>query len=134
MESNTLGSTHIDFVIRGKADLEKLMSLASVFKRYTAIKLELDHVENNVQQQWQDKINRYYSACGCDEGKIFVFLGFLTFIVTAYLNDFLIMSWANCGKAFLFCLAGAALGKLFGLYRAHLKLKKLIQSMLVSMN
>lgn len=134
MESKELGTTHIDFVIRDKTELKKLLSVASIFKRYTAIKLELHQIDNQVQQQWQTEINRYYGACGCGEGKFFVFLGFLTFMGIAYLNDNLVMSWANCGKAFLFCMAGAVFGKLFGLYRAHLKLKKLIKSILLTMN
>jgi hypothetical protein len=117
--------------IRTRSELAHLTTVRSIFKRYESIKLELDQVDPDVQIGWENDINRLYNACGCGEGKFFVFLGFVLFILQSGYNHTLSITWKNAGIAFLYCLAGAALGKLIGKYRAYLKLRKKIADQLM---
>jgi hypothetical protein len=129
MNTASDAGTHIELLIQSPEELGKLASITSVFKRYTRVNLNLEGMDADKQKTYEEKINRFYGACGCGEGKFFVLLGFLTFIGYSYSKSSLQFTWLNAGKGFLFCLAGAAVGKLFGLYRAHLKLRKVIREM-----
>jgi hypothetical protein len=87
-------------------------------------------VDQKTTADWENRINRYYKACGCNEGKFFVFLFFLLFIVNSYVNHTLTWSWQNAGIGFLYCMAGAVAGKGYGLIIAWWNLRKVVRSIL----
>lgn len=134
MERSTLANGDLVRTIRSRSELAHLCTVKSLFKRYEKIKLELDMVDPDVQIGWENDINRLYNACGCGVGKFFVFLGFVIFGVQSWYYDTLSITWKNAGIAFLYCLAGAALGKLVGKYRAYLKLRRTISSLLLQLS
>lgn len=119
-----------EWTIRSPTELTELKSLRLWFKPYRKINLQIDGVEKSIQTAWEAEINRHYNACGCGEGKFFVLIGFVAFCIVSWpITDFSV-TWKDVGITFLCCMVGAATGKLFGKYRAWLKLRKKVSNML----
>lgn len=117
------------FYIRRFDDLRYLKSIKSIFHRYNAVKFDIENLDAQVASNWEQKINRLYKACGCGEGKFFVFVFFLIGLGWKYSNNQLSFTWPTSGFIFLMCLLGAFLGKAFGQYLAFRKLKKMINQL-----
>lgn len=130
MEPLAAPVTHIEKVVHTAEDLTRLNVAKAMFMRYTKITLHINDVDPAVQTEWESAINRHYNACGCGEGKFFVFLGFAVYCVTLWKQQQFYVSWEHAGYAFLYAIAGAAIGKIYGKFRAYLKLKKMILKIL----
>jgi hypothetical protein len=124
-------NAHSDYLdISSVEGLRGLLSFSAVFRRQNEVRLHLEGVDQKTTADWENRINRYYKACGCNEGKFFVFLFFLGFIVNSYVNHTLTWSWRNAGIGFLYCMAGAVAGKVYGLIIAWWNLRKVVRSIL----
>lgn len=130
MKSYESDKSNKEYTVRTKAELIELNSFRTLFQTYHRIRLELSGLSDTEQTSMERELNTYYNACGCGEGKFFVFLGFAIFCVQAWQQNTLYFSWKNAGIAFLYCMVGAALGKMFGKFRAYLKMKKKVNSIL----
>lgn len=117
------------YLIRCADDLLYLKSLRSLFYRFNAVKLDIENLEREISIRWEQKINRYYKACGCGEGKFFVFVFFLFAIAWKHSKKELLLSWRTFSFVFLMCLLGAFLGKAYGQYFAFRKLKRIINDL-----
>lgn len=120
-----------NFEINGPEQLRYLLSAHAVFRRYMKVTVNLSHMDDDEKKRTESILNRYYNACGCGEGKFFVFLAFVAFIVQAYSSHSLYWSWANVGMGFLYCMAGAFIGKAIGLLLAQIKLRKKVRELLL---
>lgn len=124
-------NAHSDYLnVSSVEELRGLLSFAAFYRRQHEVRLHLEGMDPNTTGEWENRINRYYKACGCNEGKFFVFLFFLLFIVNSYVNHTLTWSWRNAGIGFLSCIGGALVGKGYGLIVAWWNLRKVVQSIL----
>lgn len=83
-----------------------------------------DTLGHDMREDFADRLNRRYYACGCAEGAIGLTLGAAAAAVFLALGD---VSWRSTGLIGL-PLAGLVLGKLVGLVRAESRLKETIES------
>lgn len=114
------------YVIRCEEDLLFLKSFKSIFYRFTAVKFDMVILDSEATLNWEQKINRHYKACGCGEGKFFVFVFFHIGIGWRYFHNQLFLSWSTVGFVFLMCLLGAFLGKAIGQYLAFIRLRRIV--------
>ena len=122
-QSNVLAITRVE-------ELESLLAVRVLDRPTTKVVIQLagqDEVENQLLEY---KINRYYNACGCGEGKFFIVLALMVFFIQGFVQAQLTWSWYNAGIAFLHCLAGAFLGKAWGQLNAYFKLRKTVRAAL----
>lgn len=119
-------NTNEYYYIRTAEDLSFLRKVKSFFYRYNSVKFEIDSIDNQLTTEWENKINRYYKACGCGEGKSFVLIFFLAGMGKLYLEDAFYFSLSHFTSVFLMCLLGAFIGKAYGKFRAFLRLRKVI--------
>ena len=86
--------------------------------------------EHPLKQQWEADINRYYYACGCASGArgllLMLVLG-LGVSVIAYLFDALSVRQL-IAIPIVAAIAGAAIGKIAGLARAHRRLVRVVHT------
>lgn len=120
------------YFIRSTDDLLYLKTIKSIFYRFSSVKFEIENLDKDVSSSWEQKINRYYKACGCGEGKFFVFIFFLIAIIWKYNKNELFLSWSTSIFLFGICILGAFIGKAYGQYLAFRKLKRLIHHLEIS--
>ncbi|MGK6352071.1 hypothetical protein [Parapedobacter sp. DT-150] len=114
-------------------NVEQLRSLlrVRVFERPPMqVTIQLDSQDDVENELLESKINRYYNACGCGEGKFFVVLALAAFFIKGAAQAHFSWSWYHAGVAFLYCLGGAFIGKAWGQVNAYLKLRKSIREAL----
>jgi hypothetical protein len=82
-----------------------------------SIKIELDAASEEVKS-YEQKINRYYFACGCTMGEIAVFSTLLVFGVIWLLDrdSVLLTWWEIVGGVFVAALIGKIIGLVLGRY------------------
>lgn len=117
------------YFIKEKNDLAFLKTIKSLFYKYDEVRLDLKTKDEKFSKEWENKINRYYKACGCGEGKFFVLIFFLSSILYLRINKTLYFSYSNIGFVFLMCLIGAFVGKIIGQFLAHNRLKQALIKM-----
>jgi hypothetical protein len=122
-------------VLADHQDLKKLgMSLSSILSVH-AVQLRIPGLPAEEQSSWQSRIDKHLEACGCGQGLIgtVFFLG----IYCVYRSiDPLEQSWGGwwtIGAGFGTAIAGAALGKTWGLLRARLQLRKTLRALELSL-
>ena len=133
MDNNAAGITHVDLIIESRSELAGLQKIRSLFKRYNKIELRINGADAATLAKWEAEINRHYNACGCNEGKFFILLALAAYVLKIWLNDDFYFTWKHAGTGFLYCMAGAAIGKFFGKWLAYLKLRKSIGAMLLKL-
>lgn len=112
-------------------DLHFLLTAKVIFQRNRGIKLSLKELEGERAMMWQNKINRYYKSCGCNEGKFFVFLSLVAFL---FVQNNLDWSWKTAGIGFLYCLAGAFVGKIVGKISAYVSFRRTVKKLTMQFN
>ena len=99
------------------------------------VTLELPNMNEERVEYWQSNINQHLSACGCKEGQIFVagFLGGYVLYLFLHPSPLGLSGWgkilAGLGVTFL----GALVGKVVGLSRAKILLRRTIRRLKVEM-
>ncbi len=113
--------------ITDQKQLESLLN-AGIFDRpMLTVDVQLPGRNEIENQLLASKLNRYYNACGCGDGKFFIVLALIVFFAQGLGRGDLTWSWYYAGVAFLYCLAGAFIGKTWGQLRAYHKLRKTIR-------
>ena len=111
-------------------ELESLLSVRILDRPVTKVIVRITGQDDIENQLLEYKINRYYNACGCGEGKFFIVLALMGFFIQGFVQAQLSWSWYNAGIAFLYCLGGAFIGKAWGQLNAYFKLRKSIREAL----
>lgn len=122
-KSNKITITRIE-------ELESLLAVRILDRPTAKVVIRLAG-QNEVENQLLEyKINRYHNACGCGEGKFFIVVALGAFFIQGFVQKHLFWSWYNARIAFLYCLAGAFIGKVWGQLYAYFKLRKTIREAL----
>lgn len=79
------------------------------------------------REEWQRELNRSYHACGCATGAKGLLIGLLAGLFAAAVGTAPWLSSQAAGIVFGSALAGAAIGKVIGLARAHIRLTRTIR-------
>jgi hypothetical protein len=107
---------------------EQLHELKSIVKNFKKIELKLPYLNDLQNEAWEKRIQKEYFSCGCTTGSYFVGLGILIAII--YLVYTLTVGTSISIKMILITIVGLAiLGKLVGLFSAHIRLIRIIQSL-----
>ncbi|QHI38828.1 hypothetical protein IMCC3317_42280 [Kordia antarctica] len=109
--------------------MEQLYELKSILKPFKKIELKLPYLNDLQNQTWEKLVKKEYFSCGCTTGSYFVGIGILlTIIYLVYMSTFEIPISV---KMIIALVVGMAiLGKLFGLLFAHIRLLRIVQSLL----
>ena len=112
------------------SQLDALSVLPFLWKRgLGTLRLGGNIMEHPERKRWEDKLNRYYDTCGCNEGAAGLIIGLLSGSAWAGYSYFKGISGGGVavGIAFSIAIVGAIIGKLFGRFRANEKLKQTIR-------
>ena len=118
--------------------IEELQNLKRVVKPRIIpgeekIRLNIAGFTEKHKKRWESKINTYYSACGCEEGSVSIFVGVLLYVVYLILrNADSPIGWTDLLSVFVLVLLSGAVGKLYGLYHGKVQLNKTIDMMVKS--
>lgn len=107
---------------------EQLYQLKSVMKNFRKIELKLPYLNDSQNKTWEKLVNKEYFNCGCTTGSYFVGVGIL--LTSIYLIYTFIFEIPISIKIIVATIVGCAiLGKLTGLFLAHIRLLRIIQSL-----
>lgn len=109
--------------------IEQLHQLKSITKPFKKIDLKLPHLNDLQNQTWEKLIKKEYFSCGCTTGSYFVGIGILCSLI--YIVYTFAFPTPISIKMILALVVGMAiLGKLVGLFLAHIRLLRIVQSLL----
>lgn len=115
-------------VLQTREDLNSLLRSGFLQREPLRLQANFAHLDEKENADLSRRLNRYYNACGCGEGRVFVLGALVCWCMYAILTHAFYWSWANAAEAFGWCLAGAFIGKAIGLSRAWLKLRRLVRA------
>ncbi len=120
-------------IISSGASLKSLVREISLFKtQRKTIRVQFNDLSDQDNASLQERVTKYYNACGCSEGRtigIFTLLGFVLLLLTG------VVSVRELGIAktlllyFLCSFTTMLFGKVFGLWQARQQLTKLALEM-----
>jgi len=128
-DTNSEFSTITALRIASIDELEAAVQWRWLFTSSTPIRLELTHVSNEESNHLQSKVDQYLAACGCQEGKIGVALAILLWVIDLLMRPavLFLLSWTDVGLGLGFIFFGALIGKLAGVLRARILLRKSVK-------
>ncbi len=94
--------------------------------------LQLEHLAREENEAIQKRLNRLYSACGCEAGAALSITSLTLYSLYAYFNGET-LGLASSGAillGFLFFVAGGAAGKMIGLFLARRELLRTLRDLL----
>lgn len=115
----------MEYLITNIDSLEKLKSDKNIKNSIRKIKLNL--LDNNATQLYERKINKYYFACGCQEGAFLVYLTLFGSLLICWVSGINILT--NWWKIVIVLAISALTGKLSGLLLSRYKLKKIFRTL-----
>ena len=107
-------------------ELEELVQWKRLFSLPSPVNLEFPNVSQEQSRHLQSKVDRYLTACGCHEGKIGILVASVLFVIhlLAYPASHHPSGWSEVGLGLSVVFLGALVGKVFGLLRARILLRK----------
>ena len=116
-------------------NIEELQNLKSTVKPRILpsggkVRLNIAGFTEKHRTRWENKINTYYAACGCEEGSVSIFVGVLLYVVYLLLrNANSHITWVDLVSVFVLVIVSGAFGKVYGLYQGKVQLNKTIDSL-----
>ena len=107
---------------------EQLHELKSILKPFKKIELKLPYLNDLQNQTWEKLVKKEYFSCGCTTGSYFVGLGIL-FTLLYVIYNFTFGVPISVKMILVLIVGMAILGKLVGLFLAHIRLLRIIQSL-----
>jgi hypothetical protein len=116
-------------IISNSASLKKLIPEISLFKTARKnIHLQIDHLTEQENKLLQYRVEKYYKACGCSQGRITGIITLIAFIVLM-LTGIVPVHELGIGKTFLYyfilSFITMLIGKIAGLWQAREQLGKI---------
>lgn len=110
--------------------LDELATLQGTLAGYT-VDLRLPGMDAPELQTWQNAINRDRAACGCREGAVFLLVCEALYASGVLLHFFMrgTSTRSQLGVGLAIAFGAAPMGKLFGLLRARLRLRRTIREL-----
>lgn len=109
----------MDVRITCESDLEHLKPPIWRAHGRTSFKLEVDGIPPDAAQYWEERLERYYTACGCETGSAFMLATLLSYIVVLGANGFGTLQWRDLGVGLALTTIAAIAGKIVGLLYAR---------------
>ena len=118
----------VEHTIETSEELDDLLSNHKIpfIPREGKINLLSDRLTENRKSYWEDKLSRYFFECGCNMGAkftiAFLFIYFFYIFFISEIHN--LIRWQTIAYGFCFVVAGAVMGKFFGiiLYKYLLRL------------
>ena len=107
-------------------NISKEISLFSVKRK--KIKVEIDIFNEEENKQLENRINKYYNACGCSEGRvtgIITFIGYIILVSTGIISIYRLGIGNTILLYFACSFVTMLIGKIYGLWYARRSLTKL---------
>ena len=128
----------VEHTIKTSEELDNLLSQHKISLRTQEGKINLlsDQLTEDRKSYWEDKLSRYFFECGCNMGAKFTvaFLFLYLFYVLFISEVHNLIHWQTIAYGFCFVVAGAVMGKLFGIilykYLLYLSVDKLKRELL----
>ena len=119
-----------EYNISHPTQLNSLSTLPFIgVKTVGKLKLKGNMREHPQRKDLEKLLNKHYYACGCDTGSITLLIGLILtsgyFIYSYSIKDISILS--SLGTIIGVSIASSIIGKVYGLFRANQKLKKVIE-------
>ena len=114
-----MNSKQLNILLSNPNDLHELLNghRISLLPREGDITLDLEQMSEKERIKWQNKLKKYYFACGCKEGSLIAIIFF--FLFWAYIlflgNIQYIIKWEVWGYSIVALIMGALIGKSLGL-------------------
>lgn len=117
---------HLEYSLTKKA-----MRWWPLLTRTATIRLALSNVDEEQSRLLQSTIDRHIATCGCPEGQIGMSVAIALFVLFLLIDPWSIhmTGWVKFGVGFGVVFVGALIGKLTGLFRARVLLRKSIRAL-----
>lgn len=112
------------YIINDLKSLEKLIKDKNLRRSLRKIQLDLP-ISNS--ENYSREINKYYFACGCEQGAITVFATILIVAIIFVTTDLPILE--NWWYALIYLLVGAILGKVYGIVHKKIMFQKTVNAL-----
>jgi hypothetical protein len=130
--SKTSDAMKKELIITSSADIRALVPDIGLFSlKRGKVNVQFGHFSTEENKQLEVEINRHYSACGCEQGRmtgIFTLLGYVLLLLTGVIS----IHELGIGRTVLYyfiCSFVTMLGgKVYGLWRARHALKRMAES------
>ena len=133
-----MGNKQLNIVLNDLQGLYNLLNKSniSLFPREGKIKLELEGITESEKNDWQNKLQQYYFACGCKEGSVTSMIFFFLYWVYIFVFEGVrsIMNWEVWVTSVIFLLIGALLGKAPGLFYSRYALAIAVRKLILSLS
>ncbi len=97
-------------------------------RKYRGLKLALPELSSEDNAALEKKLGRLYGACGCAEGAVGSVVGVVGFAVWALLRE-TPLEWVDLAYLAGAFLVASGIGKLYGLWRSHLRLRAEVEQL-----
>ncbi|UCH66285.1 MAG: hypothetical protein JSW63_03915 [Ignavibacterium sp.] len=129
-----MNGKQLNIVLNDQKDLHDLLNghRISLLPREGDITLELEQMSETERIKWQDKLKKYYFACGCKEGSLNAVIFFILFwtYILFFVGVTNILNWQVWGFSIIALILGALFGKTIGLiysrYALMIAVRKLV--------
>jgi hypothetical protein len=115
----------MEYLVNDSVSLEKLKKDKNIKNSIRIIKLKF--LDSKVSELYERKLNRYYFACGCQQGAVFVYLTIFFVIVLSWLYK--INIFQNWWKILILLACSAVIGKFSGILLSRYRLKQVFRKL-----
>ena len=109
-------------VVASIQQLDRLTRAPIPFSSESAVHLEIPGMSEIERLEWQRKLTRYYSSCGCKSGAVSLTL-FLVAWILAIVSGVMSLSARSGGILLAGLLMASLLGKVLGMISGRIALK-----------
>ena len=118
----------MSIVLDNITSLDRLLSGdGSIQKKLMQGELKLNFAELSAEETkyWNNRLNRYYSSCGCPQGATAIILTMICFISYLFFrHSGFYITWLTCVQALGLFIISGAIGKIIGLELGKKKFRK----------
>ena len=123
-------STPTILTIRGVAELDLLNPYRRSRPRFRRIKLDVSGVSDADRALREQRLNRYYFACGCPEATIFTLIALVAASAWLILGPgWSALTWQHAAYALAAVALASGAGKGLGVMRARYRLRSEVENL-----
>ena len=133
-----MGNKQLNIVLNDLQGLYNLLNKSSIslFPKEGKIKLELEGINESEKDDWQNKLQQHYFACGCKEGSVTSMIFFFLYWVYIFAFEGVrsIMNWKVWVSSVIFLIIGAVVGKAVGLFYSRYALTIAVRKLILTLS